>query len=208
MDKIMEDNVFGVYGSKYLVGLISDTHVSDRAKELPATVFTAFKDVDFILHAGDIIYNDVLEKLKKVTPEVKVFAVLGNMDSIYDLDLEESKVLTIGGVKIGLKHGQVRPKGDIKQLESIARELDVDVLVSGHTHKPLIEKVNNITLVNPGSPTVPRIDDPTVMLMKIEDGEVDFELVKIAELTCSSINFANEKKKEEDNKSLFYQFPD
>ncbi|MDR0911511.1 MAG: YfcE family phosphodiesterase [Methanobrevibacter sp.] len=179
-----------------LVGLISDTHVGDGVKELPATVLNVFKDVELILHAGDIVSMDVIKKLEEIAPTV---AVQGNMDREYDLDLPESEVLSIDGIKVGLKHGEVYPSGDTQQLEFIARELDVDVLVSGHTHQPLIEKANNITLVNPGSPTVPRLADPTVMLMKVEDGEIDFELLKIAEPTCSSIKFANEKKKEEDN---------
>ncbi|KZX14361.1 YfcE family phosphodiesterase [Methanobrevibacter curvatus] len=184
-----------------LVGLISDTHVGDRVKELPPIIPELFKDVDLILHAGDITSKAVLDRLEKIAPTK---AVLGNMDSEEELKLNQSEIIEIEEFKVGLNHGTVYPKGDTQQLEYIAMELEVDILVTGHTHQPLIEKANEITLVNPGSPTTPVLADPTVMLMKIEDGKVDFELKKVAEPTCTSIKFANDKLKEnEDDKVLF-----
>jgi putative phosphoesterase len=169
-----------------LIGLISDTHVGDRVEKLPVNLSSYFKDVELILHAGDLTSLDVITELEKIAPTI---AVQGNMDRFYDIDLPESHVETIDGVKIGIKHGEVYPKGDTQQLEYIARELEVDVLVSGHTHQALIEQANDILLVNPGSPTVPLLTDPTVMLMTIEDGEVDVEVIKLGPPTCSALNF-------------------
>ena len=59
-----------------LIGLISDTHIPDRAKELPQNVLDAFNDVDMIIHAGDLTSLDVIEKLEETAP---VMAVQGNM---------------------------------------------------------------------------------------------------------------------------------
>jgi putative phosphoesterase len=173
-----------------LIGLISDTHIDDKVESLPTNLGTYFKDVELILHAGDLTSPKVIEDLKKIAPTI---AVQGNMDRFYGVDLPISHVETIEGVKIGVKHGEVNPKGDTQQLEYIARELEVDVLVSGHSHQPLIEQANNILLVNPGSPTKPLLTDPTVMLMTVEDGEVDVEIIQLGPPTCSSLNFRKEE---------------
>jgi len=172
-----------------LIGLISDTHIPDRTGEIPATVFEAFKNVDLIIHAGDLTSLKIKEDLEKIAP---VLAVQGNMDEAYNLKLPKSIVKTIEGIKIGVKHGKIYPKGDTQQLYYIARELDVNVLISGHTHQASIEKVDDILLLNPGSPTTPRLTDPTIMLMTIKDGEIDVEVKKIGKPVCSALNFVKE----------------
>ncbi|KZX10996.1 YfcE family phosphodiesterase [Methanobrevibacter filiformis] len=174
-----------------LIGLISDTHIDDQVDALPQAVKTAFKDVELILHAGDVTKMEVIKKLEEIAP-VKV--VQGNMDREVGLELPKSEVITIDGIKIGINHGEVYPKADTQQLEYIAKELEVDVLVSGHAHKPFIEKANGIIIVNPGSPTVPTLTDPTVMLMTVENGEVDFELYKIGQSACKALNIERNTK--------------
>ena len=175
-----------------LIGLISDTHIDDRVNELPQAVKTAFKDVELILHTGDITKMEVVEKLEKIAP---VKAVQGNIDRSLGLDLPKNEKITVDGIKIGLNHGEVYPRGNTQQLEYIARELEVDVLVTGHAHKPFIEETNGIIIVSPGSPTVPILSNPTVMLMTVEKGKVDFELYKIGESTCKALNLDLRKKK-------------
>ena len=172
-----------------LIGLISDTHIPDRTDKIPINVLEAFKNVELIIHAGDLTSIDAKEELEKIAP---VLAVQGNSDRIYDLNLPKSLTKVIEKVKIGVKHGEVYPRGDSQQLYYIAKELDVKVLITGHTHQASIEQVNDILLLNPGSPTVPRLSDPTVMLMTVENGEVDVELKKIGPPVCSALNF--EKK--------------
>ena len=60
------------------IGVISDTHIPERASAIPPQVLEGFKGVDLILHAGDLVDLSVLEELKKIA---KVRAVVGNMDS-------------------------------------------------------------------------------------------------------------------------------
>ena len=60
------------------VGLVSDTHVPVRAKYIPKTVFKVFENVDFIVHAGDLVSLAVIDQLEQYAP---VLAVHGNMDS-------------------------------------------------------------------------------------------------------------------------------
>ena len=114
-----------------LIGLISDTHIPDRAKEIPQKVFDAFKDVDLILHAGDLTSLKVIDELEKIAP---VIAIQGNMDRISGIDLPIAKVVEVEDLKIGIAHGEVYPRADTQQLVYLAKELNVDILVTGHSH--------------------------------------------------------------------------
>ena len=53
-----------------LIGLISDTHIPDRAREIPQKVFETFDNVDLILHAGDLTSPKVIEELEKIAPQI------------------------------------------------------------------------------------------------------------------------------------------
>lgn len=169
-----------------LIGLISDTHIPDRARVMPKNVIDAFGDVDLILHAGDLTSPKVIEELERIAP---VMAVQGNMDRISGVDLPKARTIEAEGVKIGLVHGEVYPRADTQQLVYLAKELDVDILVSGHSHQPKIEQTDGVLLINPGSPIVPRLADRTVMLLEIHDKEVDVEIVKVGAPVCSALDF-------------------
>ena len=166
-----------------LIGLISDTHIPDRVKVLPPKVFETFEDVDMILHAGDVTSQEVLDKLSEMAP---VIAIQGNTDRMNGLELPKHEVVDANGLKIGITHGEVYPRGDSQQLAYIAKQMNVDILVSGHSHQPKIEQTEGVLLLNPGSPTVPRLADRTVMLLNIDDEKnVDIELVKVGSPVCS-----------------------
>ena len=169
-----------------IIGVISDTHIPERAKKIPDIVFETFKDVDLILHAGDLVSLDVLKQLEELAP---TRCVLGNMDSYYDLNLPRNETITAFGHKIGLNHGEVYPRGDTMQLKYIALELDVDVLVTGHTHWAFIKEYDDILLLNPGSPTVPRMSDPSVMILDVNESQIESRIIKIGNPICKSLNF-------------------
>jgi putative phosphoesterase len=171
-----------------LIGIISDTHIPIRTESIPEKVFEVFKDVDMILHCGDIEVVDVIEELEKIAP---VTAVHGNCDP--DIGFNAHEIIEVEDVKIGLTHGIVYPKGDTQQLYYLARELDVDILVSGHTHRPMIQQEGEILLLNPGSPTQPRLSEPSVMILEINGKEVDAEIVKIGQATCKALDFSQFK---------------
>ncbi len=184
-----------------LIGLISDTHIPDRKTKLPKNIKSAFKNVELILHAGDITNKSVIEELEKISPTI---VVQGNMDRHNNLNLPKSQIIEIIShkkekiVKIGLIHGEVYPKGDTQQLYYLALELDVDILVSGHSHIPQLEKIKDILLINPGSPTSPRLSDPSVAILEIntediEEEEINIEFIKIGDPVCSALNYFSEK---------------
>lgn len=172
-----------------LIGVISDTHIPERASKIPEIVFEIFEGVDLILHAGDVVSEDVLKELEKIAA---VKCSQGNMDSAYGLKLPRNTYIKAEDIKIGLNHGEVYPRGDTQQLKYIALEMGVEVLVSGHTHWPFIKEVGDVLLLNPGSPTVPRLSDPSIMLIEINKKKLDAQIVKIGDPVCKALNFKPE----------------
>ncbi|MFH1459592.1 MAG: metallophosphoesterase family protein [Candidatus Omnitrophota bacterium] len=132
------------------IGVISDTHIPVNCPEIPKKILKVFKDVEMILHAGDLIDYKVIGMLQKITP--RVVAVCGNMDSHEACEkLAKKEILTVGRYKIGLIHGYGAADTII---ETVSDELkNVDIIVFGHSHKPLNKKINGILYFNPGSAT-------------------------------------------------------
>ncbi|MCL7971636.1 MAG: metallophosphatase family protein [marine benthic group bacterium] len=123
------------------VGLISDTHGHLRAE-----VFEALRDVDRLVHAGDVVDPDHLSDLEALAP---VTAVYGNVDG-HDVraGVPEQAVLNVGGVRVAVIHGhQVHP--DYRKL--LARFPEARVIVHGHTHVPRCDAVGDVLIVNPGA---------------------------------------------------------
>jgi len=132
-----------------LIGVVSDTHIPSRARELPKPLLQAFAGVDMIIHAGDITAPTVLEELGQLAP---VVAVAGNMDSweMYER-LGEIRLLELAGFRIGVLHGH-GGYGNVRD-RVLAAFTDVDCIVFGHTHAPYCQKHEGVLLFNPGSPT-------------------------------------------------------
>ena len=107
--------------------------------------------------------------------------------------IPKTAVVEAEELKIGVIHGEVYPRADTQQLHYLAKQLDVDILVSGHSHQPKVEKVEDVLLINPGSPTVPRLADRTIMILEINKKEVDVELVKVGSPICSSLDLTRFK---------------
>ncbi|MGZ7116614.1 MAG: metallophosphoesterase [Methanobacterium sp.] len=173
-----------------LIGVISDTHIPEMASKVPEIVFNLFNDVDLILHAGDLVSLDVLKELENIAP---VKCSQGNMDRAYGLKIPQEVYLEAEGLKIGLNHGEVYPRGDTQQLKYIALEMGVEILISGHTHWSFIKEVGDVLLLNPGSPTVPRLSNPSIMLLEIKNKKIDAKIVKIGDPICKALNFEPKK---------------
>ena len=110
-------------------------------------------------------------------------------------------MVQIGNFKIGLIHGhQVVPWGDLEALAAVQRQLDVDILVSGHTHQNQIVQYDGKYFINPGSATgaysstnsSPR---PSFILIAVQGDEVVafiYELVN-EEINVQRIEFTKKK---------------
>ncbi len=169
-----------------LIGVISDTHIPDRSPKIPKAVFEVFDGVDMVLHAGDLTSPQILDELQMMAP---TRCVQGNMDRRYGTKFPKEDIVVVDEIKIGLNHGEVYPRGDTQQLKYIGLELGVDVLITGHTHWAFVKEVDDILLLNPGSPTVPRLSDPSVMVIDIEDKQLKLEIIKIGDSKCKIINY-------------------
>lgn len=160
-----------------LIGLISDTHITEKRGKIPQKVFKEFKNVDLIIHAGDITQKKVIDKLETICT---VKAVLGNNDK---LDLNKTEILEIENFKIGINHG-TKYSGDFDKLYKLAIELDVNVLITGHTHKPHLEIIDNVLLINPGSSNRPIKSDASIAVLNIDKshesvGDIGVDFIKL-----------------------------
>jgi putative phosphoesterase len=166
-------------GQAKTIGIISDTHVPDRAKKIPEKVFQTFENVDFIVHAGDLVEFSVIEELKRLAP---VFAVSGNMDRPEIRGkLPRLDFLKVFDWKIGVTHnpGALFGRG---RMRAIARTNRFDALVYGHTHGPNVKWEERILFINPGSPTDPTppfLTKPTVALLRVTKERITPQIVRI-----------------------------
>lgn len=147
------------------LGLIADTHWPTRIPKLPyVAIENAFRNVDAILHAGDIEDGEVLDHLSGIAP---TSAVRGDDDQ---LGLPLKRVLKFGDVRVGLIHGHRHPlvegyfrlqrrlgkmyAGSRHLLENLPSQFagdNVDVIVFGHLHAPMVIERDGLLMVNPGA---------------------------------------------------------
>src|SRR5262245_36997036 len=119
------------------VGLVSDTHGLVRPEALEA-----LRGVELIVHAGDVGAAAVLERLAEVAP---VAAIRGNNDRGPWADaLPETRVVEVGDALLYVVH-------DVGELELDPVAAGFHVVVSGHSHRPRVERRGGVLFVNPGS---------------------------------------------------------
>lgn len=134
------------------IGVISDTHIPDKCEHLPPAVLKAFKNVDMIIHAGDLVSLKTIGELESACGQV--VAVAGNMDC-QDVvkKYPAKKVFNILGIKIGLTHGSGAPVNLVGLVKDIFKTDNCDVIIFGHSHKAMNEQIGKILFFNPGSAT-------------------------------------------------------
>jgi len=143
------------------IGLISDTHYQDRLFDLPDGLAQLWKNVDLILHAGDVGELEVLDQLGHIAP---VVAVHGNDEpESVKRELPERQLLSVQGLRVLLWHSHYPDPVEEKakrggpwgpKLDRIAgrgRALKADIVVYGHSHVPMIWRYADVLLVNPGA---------------------------------------------------------
>jgi hypothetical protein len=175
-----------------VIGLIADTHVPDRKRRLHPAVLPIFEKakVSQILHAGDISNPRVLRELETVAP---VLAVRGNRD--WFLNLPMQRVIQVGSKRIGLVHGHGSwgdyfrdkihyvlygpQKFEYFMQRAISLVSEVDILVFGHNHEPMLKQVDGVLVINPGSACRQALDlkPPSVALLHVNGNEARAEIV-------------------------------
>lgn len=149
-----------------LVGLIADTHGLVRAEAL-----RALHGVDLILHAGDVGGPEVIAALRAVAP---LRAVYGNVDRRDGLPAAIDD--TFDGVRVHVSHGHELGS---PTPERLAERYAADVIVFGHTHRPVVREIGSTLVVNPGAAGPRRFDiRPSVALLTLPD-----RVVRLIELS-------------------------
>jgi putative phosphoesterase len=159
------------------IGLVSDTHFPRFGRALPRALEDGLRaaKVSRILHMGDLTDALAIPLFEAIAP---FDAVAGNNDpdeiwSRYG----RRKVLTIDGVRIGLVHGDLgRRNAHENAIEAFAGE-PADVILYGHSHRPLVERRGTQLVANPGSPTDRRMMPQfSYGILTIDDGTPHIDL--------------------------------
>ena len=174
-----------------LIGLIADTHVPEAGRELPRQVYDVFKEMDLILHAGDMHHPCVLDWLETVAP---VTCARGNGDWVGrgshppDPRVKQVQILNLGGIRLGMVHDFPEVEANAKELGNLPIAMNhffggpVDVVVCGHTHKAVYFRHGNTLIVNPGSVLLPdhqRNQIGTVAILEVKGLDTSVEMIQL-----------------------------
>lgn len=148
------------------IGLISDTHNLLRPEAI-----AALRGSDYLIHAGDICNGEIIAALAEIAP---LTVVRGNNDrGPWAQGIAEDAVMHVDGIAIYVIH-------DLATLRLDPTTAGIQVVVSGHSHQPLISQRDGVLFVNPGSAGPRRFRLPiSVGRLQINDGKVAAELITL-----------------------------
>lgn len=145
------------------IAILSDTHGLLRENVMDELV-----EADCFIHAGDIDTPYIIESIRRLG---ETYAVRGNNDKEWAVDLPKSITITIEGVRFFIVHN----KKDIPKYLT-----DVDVVVYGHSHKYSAEIIKGVLFLNPGSCGKRRFDlELTMCRMTVDAGNYQYEKILI-----------------------------
>lgn len=171
-----------------LAGIISDTQTTAKVQDLPKEIGAIFKNVNLIIHVGDIERLEFMQKLERIAP---FFGVKGNMDyGEIEKNLPAGLLLKVYNWKIGIVHSPLSfwlgsHFNQVQEIvaEKLAKKEGFDILIFGHTHHPYLKEIEtdkkNILLFNPGSAMAPFIfsDKASVGILKISKDYFKAEII-------------------------------
>jgi uncharacterized protein len=158
------------HSDAHLLGLISDTHGLIRPG-----VHSALTGVELILHAGDVGGAAVLDELRLIAP---VRAVFGNTDPPDHPELSTELNVEVNELRVHVSHGH---EVGSPTPEKLAERYDADIVVYGHTHRPLVTRKDGMLFVNPGAAGPKRFNIfPSVGRLTIVDGRTEVEIIDIS----------------------------
>lgn len=149
-----------------VIGLISDTHGLIRPQALEA-----LRDVDVIVHAGDIGKPEVIDSLKTIAP---VVAIKGNNDTEpWAKPFPGTKLVKAGAARLYIIH-------NVKELTVDPAALGFAAVISGHSHKPSVSHRDGILYVNPGSAGPRRFKLPvSVGKLVVNGANLEAEIIEL-----------------------------
>lgn len=155
--------------------IVSDTH---RRDENLRYVIEKTAPFDMLIHLGDTEGSECFFKDWIKNDNCVIHAVQGNND--FFSVMEKEKEISIGKYRTLLTHGHLYGVSlGTEGLRDEAKSRNLNIVMYGHTHKPYLERWNDIVILNPGSLSYPRQDGrkPSYMIMEIDrNGEAHFTL--------------------------------
>ena len=148
------------------IGVISDTHGLLRPQ-----VEQQLAGVAHIIHGGDIGRPEVMAGLRRIAA---VTAIRGNVDiGEWAEDYPDTRTVKLGGRTIYVLH-------DLQQLQLDPASYGVDVVISGHSHQPRIDRRDGVLYLNPGSAGPRRFKLPiAVARLEVDAARLDAEIVQL-----------------------------
>jgi putative phosphoesterase len=146
--------------------VISDTHGLLRPQALAALAGS-----HLIIHASDIGKADILPALRMIAP---VYGVRGNVDTgEWAKTLPKTEVVEVAGIFLYVLQ-------DVNELDLDPVAAGFAAVISGHSHRPSIEKRNGVLYLNPGSAGPRRFNLPvTVAYLHLQEQGLEAELVEL-----------------------------
>ncbi len=156
-----------------LIAVVSDTHRSNKYIEI---IKNMISEADVLLHLGDNV-DDGEELGKNFNGDT--YIVAGNCD--FTRKYPKERVLEFNNKKIFMTHGDLYGvKMGLNNIYYKGMELQADVVVFGHSHMSGIELSNGMTLMNPGSPSLPRLGKGSIGFIEIDDkGNIETYLMEV-----------------------------
>ncbi len=158
--------------------IVSDSH--GREENLKKAI-NQEESIDMLIHLGDS--NGNIDYIKGLV-NCPVHIVCGNND--FFCNVESDLLINILDYRVFLTHGhRYGVNYDLDRIKSIGRQLEVDIIMYGHTHRPHLETSGDIWVINPGSITLPRQKDkkPTYLIMEIDNlGTANLNLKSVNKL--------------------------
>ncbi len=173
---------------------ISDTHMEKwtpipKLKEL-------MERADLIVHCGDFQTYEVYKEMKRELKGSELKAVFGNSDDAkIKKELPEVEKFKLENLKIGLVH-KGNYLNNFYDLGYRAKELGVNILIFGHIHRFVMEKLGNILLISPGSPTMPKLSIASCAEILIDGSKVDVTMKIVQEKFCGMETIISMKERE------------
>jgi putative phosphoesterase len=157
------------------IAIVADTHMPRGRRSIPPRCRELMLESDLILHAGDLVSEEVLREIESIGPPVE--AVSGNMDSAaLQRLLPDRTIVEAEGRRIAMVHDAGPSRGRLARLRRAFP--DADAVVFGHSHLPIHEREGDFQIFNPGSPTERRrAPDHTMGLAHVSGESLEFELV-------------------------------
>ena len=162
--------------------VIGDTHIFEF-NNIPQTMLKEILNADYVIHTGDYTSKNVLNEFMKLKGP-RFVGVYGNADPLSIRNkLLEKEFIEINDKKIGITHPAIggSDENTKKKVLMIFKDDNVDAIIFGHTHDPLIEDLNGITLINPGKGYIEKeyFGPPTSFAILTIDNKIHAEIISI-----------------------------